>query len=99
MFFFFPTLGENFGHVISEALIAGCLPIISDQTPWLDLEECKCGNVISLDNQNLFIKALERYSAMDQKEFSYYVNNAQNYIKVKNEESIKNTGYREIFNS
>ena len=97
--FLFPTLGENFGHVISEALIAGCLPIISDQTPWLDLEECKCGNVISLDNQNLFIKALERYSAMDQKEFSYYVNNAQNYIKVKNEESIKNTGYREIFNS
>ena len=27
--FLFPTLGENFGHVISEALLAGCIPVIS----------------------------------------------------------------------
>lgn len=32
--FVFPTLGENFGHVIFEALKAGVPVLLSDQTPW-----------------------------------------------------------------
>lgn len=28
------TKSENFGHSIREALSAGCIPLISDQTPW-----------------------------------------------------------------
>jgi glycosyltransferase involved in cell wall biosynthesis len=35
--FFLPTLGENFGHAIFEALMAGCPVLISDRTPWRDL--------------------------------------------------------------
>ncbi len=38
-FFVMPTLGENFGHIFLEALAAGCPLIISDRTPWLDLEK------------------------------------------------------------
>ncbi len=38
-FFILPTLGENFGHVFIEALAAGCPLIISDRTPWLNLEK------------------------------------------------------------
>src|ERR1019366_6035225 len=41
--FLFPTLGENFGHVICEALLAGCPVLISDQTPWRDLEKRGAG--------------------------------------------------------
>jgi glycosyltransferase involved in cell wall biosynthesis len=33
-FMIFPTLGENFGHVVFEALSAGCPVLLSDQTPW-----------------------------------------------------------------
>lgn len=95
--FLFPTFGENFGHVISESLIAGCLPIISNTTPWTDLDEHKCGNVISLDCMNDFVECLESYIAMDEKEFNKFVANAQNYIFDKNAISIKNTGYKEIF--
>jgi glycosyltransferase involved in cell wall biosynthesis len=36
-FFFLPSLGENFGHAILEALSAWCPVIVSDQTPWRDL--------------------------------------------------------------
>src|SRR5208283_1031370 len=36
--FYCPTLGENYGHVISEALAAGCPALISDRTPWRGLE-------------------------------------------------------------
>lgn len=32
--FLFPTAGENYGHVISESLAAGCPVICTDQTPW-----------------------------------------------------------------
>ena len=32
--FIFPTLGENFGHVIAESLSAGCPVICSQHTPW-----------------------------------------------------------------
>jgi glycosyltransferase involved in cell wall biosynthesis len=36
--FFLPSRGESFGHAISEALAAGCPVLISDRTPWRDLE-------------------------------------------------------------
>ncbi len=48
-FFLFPTHGENFGHVIPEAMAAGCLVLISDQTPWQDLEAKNAGWVIPLE--------------------------------------------------
>lgn len=96
--FLFPTLGENFGHVISEALLAGCIPIISDLTPWLDLDNYKCGNVINLKNINSFVDVLVDYTKIDEIDFNIYVRNAQKYIKEKNYNSIKNTGYKEIFN-
>ncbi|QDY07456.1 glycosyltransferase family 4 protein [Micromonospora sp. HM134] len=35
--FLFPTLGENFGHVILESLAAGCPVVCSDNTPFSDL--------------------------------------------------------------
>lgn len=34
--FLLPTKGENFGHVIAEALAAGTPTMISERTPWLD---------------------------------------------------------------
>lgn len=42
-FFVLPTLGENFGHAILEALSAGCPVIVSDQTPWRNLAEQGAG--------------------------------------------------------
>ena len=38
--FFLPTLGENFGYAILEALCAGCPVLISDRTPWNGVNEC-----------------------------------------------------------
>ncbi len=42
-FFVLPTLGENFGHAIFEALSAGIPVLISDQTPWRALTEQQAG--------------------------------------------------------
>lgn len=56
--FFLPTKGENFGHVIFEALAAGTPVLISDQTPWTDLEEKGVGWVRSLENKQDFSKII-----------------------------------------
>jgi glycosyltransferase involved in cell wall biosynthesis len=45
---FMPTRGENFGHVILESLSAGRPVVISDQTPWRELEKETCGWDLSL---------------------------------------------------
>ncbi|WP_306640449.1 glycosyltransferase [Sanyastnella coralliicola] len=47
-FFYLPTLGENFGHAIAEALLSGVPVIISDMTPWQDLANTKAGWAVPL---------------------------------------------------
>jgi glycosyltransferase involved in cell wall biosynthesis len=51
--FFLPTRGENYGHAIAEALSNGTPVVISDQTPWKNLEEEFAGKTSSLNPLNL----------------------------------------------
>lgn len=57
--FFLPSLGENFGHAIAEALQAGLRLLISDRTPWRDLETAGVGYDFSLNSTNEFVRAIE----------------------------------------
>lgn len=56
--FFLPTRGENYGHVIAEALSAGTPVLISDQTPWHDLECAGVGWDLALSDEPSFVDAL-----------------------------------------
>lgn len=56
--FLFPTLSENYGHVIAEALSSGCKLLISDNTPWQNLESEGVGWAIPLDRENKYINIL-----------------------------------------
>ena len=49
--FVFPTLGENFGHVIAEALSVGCPVFVTDKTPWTELIQSGAGKLITSDEQ------------------------------------------------
>jgi len=61
---FLPTFGENFGHAIVEAWAAATPVIISDRTPWLDLEAGKTGwNAHPTDYEG-FAKIIDRLSRM-----------------------------------
>jgi glycosyltransferase involved in cell wall biosynthesis len=57
--FFLPTLGENFGHVILDALHSGCPVLISDKTPWRDLEAKGVGWVFPLSEPDRFRRVIE----------------------------------------
>ena len=48
--FFLPTLGENYGHVVQEALLAGCPVLLSDTTPWRGLADRGVGWDLPLDD-------------------------------------------------
>lgn len=67
--FFLPTLGENFGHVILEAFCAGCPVLISDHTPWRNLEEKGVGWDMSLSTPELFRDILQKCIDMDNAEY------------------------------
>lgn len=56
--FFLPTLGENFGHVIAEALGAGTPVLLSDTTPWRGLAELGIGHDLPLAQPQRFRDAL-----------------------------------------
>lgn len=57
--FLLPTRGENFGHVIQEALRAGLPLLISDQTPWQELEEQRVGWGLPLSDPEAFARRVE----------------------------------------
>lgn len=96
--FLFPTLGENYGHVIAESLGAGCLPVISDRTPWLDLFENSCGYVCSLEDLSTFSKSIDKLAATNGEEFDLLIRNSFNYIENKKIKDVEESGYRTIFN-
>jgi glycosyltransferase involved in cell wall biosynthesis len=74
--FFLPTLGENFGHVILEALIAGRPLLISDRTRWNEIATRNAGWTIALDDQDGFRRAIEESIEMPADEFSDMAHNA-----------------------
>ena len=63
--FILPTLGENFGHSILESLAASVLVLISDKTPWLNLESIMAGKEIPLSKPALWLKWLQNFHEMD----------------------------------
>jgi len=86
--FVLPTTGENFGHSIFEALLAGRPVLISDQTPWLDLESGKVGWDLALADSQLFVRAVETAAQWDQTVFDEWALAAWNYARqfIKNPE-------------
>jgi glycosyltransferase involved in cell wall biosynthesis len=62
---FLPTLGENYGHAILEALSVGRPVLISDRTPWRRLESLGVGWDVSLDQPGEFQRILDQCVAMD----------------------------------
>lgn len=62
--FFFPTRGENYGHVIAESLSAGTPVLLSDQTPWQDLAKDNLGWDLPLEMDS-FVAKIEEVAQMD----------------------------------
>jgi glycosyltransferase involved in cell wall biosynthesis len=66
---FMPSTGENFGHAMLEALSVGRPLLISDRTPWRNLEEEKAGWDLPLEAPERFEQVLQELVDLDDEGF------------------------------
>lgn len=77
--FFLPTLNENFGHAIVEAMQNGVLPLLSTNTPWNQMHTI--GWTLPLNDKNAFISAIYEMLRMDDVEFKKRSSLMQQWIQ------------------
>lgn len=94
--FFFPTKGENYGHVIFEAMAGGCIPVISDRTPWSEIDTRKIGWTIPLEEREKYKEVLQELVNMGaarlREKRMLVADYIENYSK-----NIDCQGYRDMF--
>jgi len=94
---FMPTRGENFGHVIIESLSAGNPVIISDKTPWKDVEHSNAGFALPLGDAKVFAEKIEKMASLNEQEFVAFRKSALNYSVAKNNTPQLLERYRQLF--
>lgn len=97
--FFVPTTGENFGHAIFEALASGCPVLITDQTPWKDVEEAGAGWAIPLADKGKFVQHISEMHRMGQNEFTNLSTQAAAYAASHYSSGNYRERYLELFAS
>jgi glycosyltransferase involved in cell wall biosynthesis len=87
-FLVLPSLGENFGHVVSESFTAGRPVLISNQTPWKDLKAENAGFDLPLINAGVWTRTIDSLSDLNQQEFDVFAQGAAtkgNFIANNNQ--------------
>lgn len=79
--FILPTESENFGHAIAEALYEKCPVLISNNTPWNDVNEFGVGRAISLDNIDGFTDYIELIANTTDDELKAIDNKIPDYLR------------------
>lgn len=67
--FLLPTRGENYGHVIAEALRAGLTLLASDRTPWRNLAHEGVGWDLPLGDESAFVHKIEEIATWSRADF------------------------------
>jgi glycosyltransferase involved in cell wall biosynthesis len=94
--FVLPTLGENYGHGIIEALGAGRPVIISDQTPWRGLEAAGVGWDVPVNDCQALVEAILAAARLDQAGYDAMSSNAWSYAKAHATDPATIEGYKRL---
>lgn len=89
-FYILPSLGENFGQSIADAFSVGLPVIISNKTPWRNLQSIGVGWDLDLDKSR-FKVVIEECFEMSHQRYSIMQNNCLDYADkfLYNEDLIK----------
>lgn len=79
--FLLPTKTENYCYAIVEALFCGIPAIISNGTPWKELEEHRAG--VNSDTDGQYRQAIERFAAMDEAQWRVWSEGASAFINER----------------
>ena len=79
-FFLFPTLSENYGHVIVESLMSGCPLILTEgTTPWDNIKD-KAGFTFELHNIKELTDIINKVVDMNQQNYYQLICNINSFI-------------------
>lgn len=96
---FFPTFSENYGHIIAESLSVGLPIIISDQTPWSNINSTKGGWAIPLKNDDMYLKAVESIIGCSSTEMRYRVEDSIAFFEKNTNIDLLRNDYLRLFSS
>lgn len=81
--FLFPTLSENYGHVIVEALVNNCVVILSKgTTPWDDLDN-NGGFVVPLADEEQWSTIINTIIDMSETDYDLIMQSLKRYVDKK----------------
>lgn len=94
-----PSHGENFGHAIFESLAHATPVIISNNTPWKQMQESRAGIEVNANSLEEISNAILFFNTMDLSTYRMWqqgaLNKALDYIENNNFEKT----YTNLFNS
>lgn len=91
--FILMTRGENFGHAVLEALLAGRPVLISDRTPWTDIEEEGVGKLLRLEDPERSGSLIQEWLQMDNEQFRKLIERTRIYA----DKLMKSKGYEKDY--
>lgn len=94
-----PTLGENFGHSIIEALSAGLPVIISNRTPWKNLIAEGVGADLPLEDEFEFVHQLKHFQSMGERDMENVRSACQRYAAAWQVKHADPGEYRKMFDT
>jgi glycosyltransferase involved in cell wall biosynthesis len=95
--FFLPTLGENYGHAIVEAMNAGLPVLISNCTPWRGLAARSAGADFPLEDRAAFIQYLQEMVWMDSSRYTPLAEGARVLGREISDQEMVIGKYQELF--
>lgn len=95
-FYYSATRGENFGHAIAEALVAGVPVVVSNLTPWKDLTARHAGFDCTASAEG-FAPVLRECLAMDQDTYRQWTDGARAMGMSIVQASHDTGAYRRLF--
>lgn len=95
--FYLPTLGENYGHSIVEAIQNQVPVLISSNTPWIKLEEKKIGKDLSLSNIDEFTDFIKSLIPLNDEEYRERFTGFESFIKKELNVAATIEKYKKLF--